>query len=65
MELRCPHKKFGEVLVPSANDGQIEVACPSRFCGKREGVIVLHRFSTKTGKLLATKQFRTPEGGKH
>jgi len=64
IELRCPNKKFGEVTVPSLDEGQIEVACPSRFCGKRSGVTVLHVFSTRTGKLLDTRQFRSPEGGK-
>jgi hypothetical protein len=64
IQLRCPHRKFGEVTVPAANEGQIEVACPSRWCGKREGVTVLHVFSTRTGKLLKTRQYRSPKGGK-
>lgn len=64
MELRCPHRKFGVVTVPATNEGQIEVACPSRWCGKREQVTVLHLFSTRTGELLSTRQFRSPEGGK-
>jgi len=65
MELRCPHRKFGEVTVPATNpDAQIEVACPSRWCGKRAGVVILHTFNTSTGELLATRQFKSPEGGK-
>jgi hypothetical protein len=51
--------------VTATNEGRIEVACPSRWCGKRPGVLVLHVFSTRTGELLTTRQFRTPEGGKH
>jgi len=64
LELRCPNKKFGEVAVASLDEGIIEVMCPSRFCGKRGGVVVLHRFSTSTGKLLATRRYKSPEGGK-
>lgn len=62
MFLRCPHRTFGEVTVTAANDAQIEVACPSRWCGKRPGVTVLHVFSTRTGELLSTRQFRNPQG---
>jgi len=63
LELRCPNKKFGEVAMPSVDEGVIEVVCPSRFCGKRSGVVVLHQFSTSTGKLLATRRYQSPEGG--
>jgi hypothetical protein len=65
MDLRCPHRKFGEVTVPSHDEGKIEISCPSRWCGRRSDVTVLHVFSTRTGELLSTRQFRTPEGGKH
>jgi hypothetical protein len=64
MDLRCPHRKFGEVIVAASNEAVVEVACPSRWCGKREGVMVLHRFSARTGELLTTRQFRTPKGRK-
>jgi hypothetical protein len=64
MDLRCPHRKFGEVLVPAKNEGRLEVTCSSRWCGKREGVTVLHLFSTRTGELLGTRQFRTPTRGR-
>lgn len=63
IELRCPSRKFGEVTVPSLDEGQIEVMCPSRWCGRRSDVTVLHTFSTATGKLLATRRFRSPKGG--
>jgi len=49
--------------MPSVDEGVIEVVCPSRFCGKRSGVVVLHQFSTSTGKLLATRRYQSPEGG--
>lgn len=63
MELRCPNKKFGELSIPSLDEGVIEVRCSSRFCGKRGRVVVLHQFSTSTGKLLATRRYQSPEGG--
>lgn len=44
------------------NDAQIEVSCPSRWCGKRPGVTILHTFSIKTGELLDTQRFRNPQG---
>ncbi len=56
MELRCEHKKFGEVT----EDGYIEVKCPSKFCGAAPGTVVLHRFSCLTGELIETKRFRDP-----
>jgi len=64
IELRCRSKKFGELIRPSLDEGTIEFSCPSRWCGKRSDVTVLHAFSTATGKLLTTRQFRSPKGGK-
>lgn len=64
IQLRCPHRLFGVVTVAATNDASVEVACPSRWCGKREGVTVLHVFSTRTGELLNTRQYRSPERGK-
>jgi len=61
MDLRCPHRKFGVLLAPSSDPGLVEVACPSRWCGRREGVVVLHVFSTRTGQLVRTRKFRNPE----
>ena len=55
MEIRCEHKKFGELT----GDGYIEVKCPSRFCGE-PGTVVLHRFDPLTGELITTKRFRDP-----
>lgn len=57
MELRCANKKFGEVIIAGA--GVLEVFCDSRFCGKRPGVIVRHRFDLATGAMLDTKQFQS------
>lgn len=64
MDLRCPNKKHGVVLVPSSNeDAVVEIQCRSRWCGAVSGVIVLHRFSTASGVLLETKQYRSPPIG--
>jgi hypothetical protein len=61
MDLRCPHRKHAALLKPSADEGLVEFSCSSRWCGKREGVVVRHVFSTKTGQLVSTKHYRQPE----
>lgn len=53
---RCPGNKLHAKL----NDGKLEVRCESRWCGKRPGVIVIHRFSIESGELIDTVRFRTP-----
>lgn len=57
MDLRCRSGiKFGEV-----NDlHSLEVKCRSNRCGAEPGVVVIHRFDTETGELLATERFRDP-----
>jgi hypothetical protein len=54
-ELRCPSRIHGVVVAPDV----IEVRCHSRFCGKRAGVVILHRFEISTGKLLGTREYKT------
>lgn len=55
MQLRCDHKLHGHI------DGNVlEVGCQSRFCGKRPGIVVVHRFDVTTGKLIETKRFKDP-----
>lgn len=61
MDLRCPSRKHAVVTVPASNAGEIEIACASRWCGKRAGVVVLHTFSTRTGQLLRSRSFREPK----
>lgn len=56
-ELRCANKFYGTVVAPDV----IEVSCQSRFCGKRAGVLILHRFEISTGKLINTKEYKTIE----
>jgi hypothetical protein len=53
-ELRCASRIHGVVVAPDV----IEVRCNSRFCGKRAGVVILHRFEFSTGKLLGTKEYK-------
>jgi hypothetical protein len=64
VDLRCPNKKHGVVLVPSSNeDAVVEIQCRSRWCGAMPGVIVLHRFSVSTGDLVETRKYRSPPIG--
>ena len=59
MELRCAgNKKFGELIIPGP--GVLEVFCDSRFCGKRAGVSVRHRFDLLTGAVTETRKFQNP-----
>lgn len=51
MDLRCAKKKHGVVI----DDHTIEIACDSYFCGKRPGIIVLHRFDLRTGEATTNK----------
>lgn len=57
MDIRCQHKKHGEITP----DGLLEVSCDSRFCGKEAGVVVLHRFKLETGELVETLRFKAPQ----
>jgi hypothetical protein len=55
MELRCPHKKHGELV-----DGVIEIKCSSRFCGAANGVVVIHRWDALSGERLEDRRFADP-----
>lgn len=60
MELRCPaNVLFG--IVSDGASGTIEVACKGKWCGKRPGVAVRHRFDLSTGKIVDTSRFQDPE----
>lgn len=55
-ELRCDSKLHGIL-----RDGAIlEVKCGSRLCGHKPGVVVLHRFNARTGKLIETRKYKDP-----
>lgn len=56
MDFRCPNKLHGRKVEPDL----IEVSCDSRWCGKRAGVVILHRFNAETGELVETLQFKAP-----
>jgi fructose 1,6-bisphosphatase len=58
IELRCENGiKFGE-LFPV--DEILEVKCRSTRCGAAPGLIVIHGFDVRTGKLVGTETFRDP-----
>jgi hypothetical protein len=54
MDIRCDHKKHGEIL-----DGIIEIKCRSVFCGAGSGVVVIHRW-TLAGERLSDRRFADP-----
>lgn len=56
-ELRCAGNKLYGIVVDEATTGTLEVRCTSRFCGKQEGVVVLHRFDLSNGKYV-TKRYK-------
>lgn len=56
MELRCPAVKHAELT----ETGLVEVSCRSRWCGKKPGIVILHRFNAETGELVETLKFKAP-----
>lgn len=59
MDLRCPNGKLHGKIIDKAT-GELDVACDNRLCGKRAGVVVIHRFDLSTGKVIKTKQYQDP-----
>ena len=58
VELRCDNGiKFGELF---PEDETLEVKCRSTRCGAGPGVIVIHSFDVRTGKMVGTETFREP-----
>lgn len=56
MDLRCDHKKHGEII-----EGVLEIKCSSRFCGAGAGrVVVIHRWDVLTGERLDDRRFAVP-----
>lgn len=43
--------------------GNFEVRCDSRLCGKRPGVVVLHTIDLETGR-VETRKFKSPPNPK-
>lgn len=58
-ELRCKGNKLFGIVVDGKASGILEVRCNSQFCGKRQGVVVLHHFDLDTGD-LDTRRYREP-----
>jgi hypothetical protein len=58
MELRCDSGILFGIIDEEAQT--IEFKCRSTRCGAGPGVVVLHRFSLRTGELIDTKRFRNP-----
>jgi len=56
MDLRCQ----GGLAARVTDEGLVELPCKSRWCGKRPGVVILHRFNPKTGELVETLKFKAP-----
>lgn len=56
MDFRCPSSLHARLT----EQGFVEVACKSRWCGKKPGIVVLHRFNAETGELVETLQFKAP-----
>ena len=54
MEIRCEHKKHGEI-----HEGILEIKCSSRYCGAGSGVVIIHRW-TLAGERLPDKRFADP-----
>jgi hypothetical protein len=53
-ELKCASGRLLGML-----DGKfVEIACRSARCGKRPGVVVIHRFDVLTGECVSTSQFK-------
>lgn len=53
---RCPGNKLHAKLV----QGRLEVRCDSRWCGKRPGIVVIHRFDIVSGEMVDTVRFKSP-----
>ena len=58
MQLRCNgNKVHGETVGECF--GTLEVYCDSRWCGKRPGTVVSHKFDLATGE-VTTRLFKKP-----
>lgn len=63
MQLRCEGNVLHGLVVEDEDikpQGTIEFRCKSRFCGKRAGNVVLHRFDLSTGEYHTRTYRDTP-----
>lgn len=58
-ELRCDTTMHGRML----DEYTLEVKCKRRRCGHAPGVVVLHTFDIREGKLISTKKYADPRRG--
>jgi len=56
VDLHCGNKLHARLL----ENGLVEVACQSRMCGKKPGMVIRHRFLLETGELVETLRFKEP-----
>lgn len=52
-ELTCASGRLLGVI----DDKFVEIACRSTKCGKRPGVVVIHRFDIASGKCVSTRRY--------
>lgn len=62
-ELRCSGNKLYGLVVDGEAKGTLEVRCTSRFCGKQDGVVVLHQFNLASGE-YQTRRYKEPRKGR-
>jgi hypothetical protein len=55
MDVRCEHKKHGEII-----EGVLEVRCRSVMCGHSAATVVIHRWDILNGERLNDKRFAVP-----
>lgn len=56
VELRCDNRLHGVLT----DDGQVEISCPSSFCGHKDGAVVIHTFDAITGDWIGTHIYKDP-----
>jgi hypothetical protein len=53
-ELKCSSGR----LLGTTEGHFVEIACRSTKCGKRPGVVVIHKFDVRTGECISTRQYK-------
>lgn len=62
-ELRCEGNVLHGMVVDDEEpkpQGLVEFRCKSKFCGKRVGVVILHRFDLGTGEYHTRRYLEPP-----
>lgn len=55
IDLNCESGRLHGVLV---EEQFVDISCRSRKCGKAPGVVVIHRFDTRTGECIHTRRYQ-------